>query len=114
MKNPAHDIDANGAAENASARRPTLTLDVALFERHLEDSDLSEGDRRATLEALWAVIVGFVDLGFAVEPAAALADKSDGPGEVFASAGPALLQSSTDRTSDQFEKAAAQTVPPGH
>lgn len=100
-------------AEGASNRRPTLTLDVALYETYLADKNLGEAQKRELLEALWSIIVGFVDLGFAVEPAAASADKSAYSGDKFATAGFAVAQSSPNATTDQFEKAAARNALPG-
>lgn len=55
------------AAENTSPPR-ALTLDVALYESYLENTDMTEDERRVFLEALWSVIVGFVDLGFEIHP----------------------------------------------
>lgn len=49
-------------------QRNSLTIDYALYERYLENSDLSEIEKREFLETLWNVIVGFVDLGFGVHP----------------------------------------------
>jgi hypothetical protein len=52
----------------AASRRPALTLDVARYEAMLADPALSEAERKAFLEALWEIIVGFVDLGFQIHP----------------------------------------------
>jgi hypothetical protein len=52
----------------ATSRRPALTLDVARYEAMLADPALSEAERKAFLEALWEIIVGFVDLGFQIHP----------------------------------------------
>lgn len=46
----------------------TLRLDVAKYEAYLADTDLTEDEKRAFLEALWSVIISFVDLGFSVLP----------------------------------------------
>jgi hypothetical protein len=51
-----------------ASRRPALTLDVARYEAMLADPALSEAERKAFLEALWEIIVGFVDLGFQIHP----------------------------------------------
>jgi hypothetical protein len=45
-----------------------LTLDYALYERYLADSGLSDAEKREFLDALWSIIVSFVDLGFGVHP----------------------------------------------
>ena len=47
---------------------PTLTIDWERYGRYLEDSDLSEEDKRAFIEALWSIIVSFVDMGFGINP----------------------------------------------
>jgi hypothetical protein len=52
----------------AASRRPALTLDVARYEAMLADPALSEAERTALLEALWEIMVGFVDLGFHIHP----------------------------------------------
>jgi hypothetical protein len=48
--------------------RPALTLDLARYEGMLADPALSEAERRAILEALWEIVVAFVDLGFGIHP----------------------------------------------
>ena len=52
------------------AARPSLTFDAALYDRTLAESGLSEEQKREFLETLWAIIVGFVELGFGVDPVA--------------------------------------------
>ncbi|MBK9584602.1 MAG: hypothetical protein IPO55_01610 [Alphaproteobacteria bacterium] len=49
--------------------RPAIAFDVERYERYLEDQGLSEDQKRAMLEALWSIIVSFVDLGFGIHPA---------------------------------------------
>lgn len=48
--------------------RPVVTFDVNRYEHFLEDQGLSAEQKRAMLEALWSIIVSFVDLGFGVHP----------------------------------------------
>jgi len=50
------------------AARPVLRLDVSLYEKHLAGSDMTEAEKREFLETLWSIIVGFVDLGFGIDP----------------------------------------------
>ncbi len=47
---------------------PPLTLDFARYEALLADFDMSEEERAALLEAMWNVVVSFVDLGFDLHP----------------------------------------------
>ncbi len=46
----------------------TLTIDYALYEQYLDDSDLTVDQKREFLDTLWNIIVNFVDLGFGVHP----------------------------------------------
>ena len=67
-------------------RPPALTIDWQLYEHYLEESDLSDDDKRLFIETLWSIMVSFVDLGFRIspveeicgeiDPLAALAEKS--------------------------------------
>ena len=43
---------------------PTLTIDWDRYGAYLEDSDLSDDQKREFLQTLWDIVVGFVDLGF--------------------------------------------------
>lgn len=45
-----------------------LTIDYALYERYLDDCDLTDEQKREFLDNLWNFIVCFVDLGFGVHP----------------------------------------------
>lgn len=48
---------------------PTLKIDWDLFGELLVDSNLSDEEKREVIIAYWAVVVGFVDLGFGLHPA---------------------------------------------
>ena len=50
------------------ASRPVITLDVSLYEAYLAESGMSDNQKHEFLEALWSIIVGFVDLGFGIHP----------------------------------------------
>lgn len=47
---------------------PTLTIDWEFYGKLLDGSGLSEPEKRELLEALWSIVVSFVDLGFGVHP----------------------------------------------
>lgn len=54
---------------NAPPEKGGLRVEVD-FERYaplLEDADISEDQKRDLLQALWSIIIGFVDLGFEVD-----------------------------------------------
>jgi hypothetical protein len=53
---------------DAPGQPPALTIDWGLYEHYLEDSDLSDDDKRALIETLWSIMVSFVDLGFRLSP----------------------------------------------
>lgn len=54
--------------QDHNALWPALTIDYALYEQYLEDSDLTDEQKREFIETLWNIIVAFVDLGFNVHP----------------------------------------------
>ena len=58
----------DGGQKMPVPKRPVLTLDVALYEHMLADSDLTDGQKQEFLQELWSIIVAFVDLGFGVHP----------------------------------------------
>jgi hypothetical protein len=57
-----------GAVGGECTTKPALTIDYALYEKYLEDSDLTDEQKQEFLDTLWSIIVGFVDLGFCVHP----------------------------------------------
>jgi hypothetical protein len=59
--------------------RPTLTFDYQKYQPMLDDPSLSEEQKRQMLEALWSLITGFVDLGFAIDPAEETCGQLPGP-----------------------------------
>lgn len=47
---------------------PTLTVDVAYYQRFLDDPDITDEQRREFIEAVWNMIWEFVRLGYGVHP----------------------------------------------
>ncbi|MCF6317596.1 MAG: hypothetical protein L3J30_15275 [Marinosulfonomonas sp.] len=47
---------------------PTLTIDWELYGKYLDESDLTDAEKRAFLETIWAMVVSAIDLGFGVHP----------------------------------------------
>jgi len=61
--------ETNDQPDNISKNRlPALSIDWELYGQYLNDSDLSEADKRACIEALWSIMVSFVDMGFRLAP----------------------------------------------
>lgn len=48
--------------------KPTLTVDVERYQAFLDGSDMTEAQKEEFLQALWSIIVSFVELGFGVHP----------------------------------------------
>lgn len=49
-------------------QKPTLRLDIDLYQSFLDDSDIPDAQKRELLEMLWNIICEFVRLGFGVHP----------------------------------------------
>lgn len=56
------------ADEPLSDTRKTFTLDVDACQTLLDGVEASDEEKQHYLEAVWNIIVAFVELGFAVEP----------------------------------------------
>lgn len=68
---------------NTRPASKSLEVDFALYEHWLEDDDLTEDEKRDFLEALWSIIVSFVDLGWGVHPASEFCGKrQNGPDRI--------------------------------
>lgn len=57
-----------GAISRSPAVGNALHFDVELYRHYFEDSGLTELQQREMLEALWILVVGFVDMGFGIHP----------------------------------------------
>lgn len=66
---------ANSKIVTTKTNSPTLAIDWELYGKYLEESDLSDTEKRAFLESLWSIVVSFVDLGFGVHPVQQAAGK---------------------------------------
>lgn len=61
-----------------SSAKPTMTVDVERYQAYLDGSNLSEAEKEEFLQALWKIIVSFVDLGFGVHPLQEVCGKETG------------------------------------
>ncbi|WP_152612206.1 hypothetical protein [Leisingera sp. ANG-S5] len=52
-----------------AAAKPSLEIDTAKYQAYLDDPSLSDAQKDEIMQALWSIIVAFVDLGFGVHPA---------------------------------------------
>ncbi|GLQ25460.1 hypothetical protein [Sulfitobacter pacificus] len=53
---------------NPETAPPSLSIDWDAYLPFFEDEDISGDDKRELIEALWSIMVNFVDLGFGVHP----------------------------------------------
>lgn len=56
--------------------KPTLTVDVEKYRSLLDEADMTEEQKEEFLQALWSIIVSFVELGFGVHPVQAAGEKA--------------------------------------
>ena len=56
------------ATENLSSDQPFITVDYERYAHLLEETDLTDEQKREYLQALWGIIVEFVSLGWGVHP----------------------------------------------
>ena len=45
-----------------------LQVDVGKYQRYLDHANLSEAQKKEVIEALWSIMVSFVELGFGIHP----------------------------------------------
>ena len=64
---------------NPETAPPTLTIDWDAYLPFFEDENISEEEKHELIEALWSIVVSFVDLGFGVHPVQQACGKSDDP-----------------------------------
>tara|TARA_R110000850_G_scaffold82085_2_gene176313 strand:+ start:152 stop:523 length:372 start_codon:yes stop_codon:yes gene_type:complete len=58
---------------------PTLTIEWDAYLPFFEDAEISEDEKRELIEALWSIVLSFVDLGFGIHPVQQACGKSDDP-----------------------------------
>ena len=52
----------------AAHQKPSLTVDVEKYQSYLDGSGMSDAEKEEFLQALWSIIVSFIELGFGVHP----------------------------------------------
>lgn len=69
IDNKKKDRSKNKPTDLTSTRKRTaLTLDVDYYQSFLDDTELPEHKKQELIEALWSIVIGFVDLGFGIHP----------------------------------------------
>lgn len=54
-----------------------IKVDVKRFESYLDDPDLTQAEREELLETIFAIVLGFVDLGFGIHPVQQACEQND-------------------------------------
>ena len=105
--------------ESHDANRLALTIDWEVYATMLDESDWDEAQKRELIETLWAIVVTFVDLGFAVRSAESCGevgteDEADIAGMVSSSLTAQALQreGAAPRTEAHVTKAGAESDTP--
>ena len=91
-------------ASAASAER-VLRVDVEEFQHHLDGANLTDEEKRQYLEAVWSIIVSFVDLGFGVHPVQQACGQLASAASSAAAPEPDAVDSKDQHLNEQFEAA---------
>jgi hypothetical protein len=77
MKEDFNTSKGNTPFENGTTHpKSTLTVDVEKYQAFLDGADMTEEQKDEFLQALWSIIVSFVELGFGVHPVQAAGEKA--------------------------------------
>jgi hypothetical protein len=87
---------------NPETAPPRLTIDWDAYLPFFEDENISEDQKREMIEALWSIMVSFVDLGFGIHPIQQACGKDISLAEM-----PAADVLNLSDTTTVFEQAAA-------
>lgn len=85
-----------------------IKIDVAKYQAWLDDPALSDQQREQILEALWQIIVCFVDLGFGVSPLDDACGKLEETEGFRRQTGPGVVDSEPHTLSETFNEIAAK------
>lgn len=64
-------------------RRHRVEFDVLKYQKYLDQMDLTAEQRQKFLEAIWTIIIAFVDLGYGIHPTQHPFACGNQEGEVF-------------------------------
>jgi hypothetical protein len=69
MKDEFNLLERGSVSGNTAARpQPILSVDVEKYQAFLDEADMTEAQKEEFLQALWSIIVSFVEMGFGVHP----------------------------------------------
>tara|TARA_R110002074_G_scaffold35231_6_gene96327 strand:- start:260 stop:601 length:342 start_codon:yes stop_codon:yes gene_type:complete len=91
---------------------PTLTIDWERYGRYLDDSDLTDAQKREFLQTLWDIVVSFVDLGFRLNPQTEVCGEIADLSEILTRDSDAVVRSEHHISKAKFTKATKGTALP--
>lgn len=69
MKDELHWADRSDLHERFDASaRPIIGVDVEKYQAYLDSAAMTDAQKEEFLQAMWAIIVSFVEMGFGVHP----------------------------------------------
>lgn len=102
MKDEFKNSERGDVPENAAVHpKQIMTVDVEKYQTYLDESDMTEAQKEEFLQALWSIIVSFVELGFGVHPLQEVCGKPPAGGAETAKAAFDGVCSNTSRTEEE-------------
>ena len=92
---------------NPETAPPSLKIDWEAYLPFFEDEDIPESDKHELIEALWTIVVSFVDLGFGVHPVQQAREKQIGGQDISLAEMPTSNVVNLGHTKTDFNKASA-------
>ncbi len=87
---------------------PPLTFDAQEYWHFVEDYDMTDKAKHKLLEAIWSIVVEFVDIGFGVHPIQQACGKLDGRSSNAAILEPGMVDSLGNLIDDESKDKAEQ------
>jgi hypothetical protein len=86
------------------SRKKTLRVDTAKYAAVLDDPELTYEQKEQIIEALWCIIICFVDLGYGVAPLQEACGKLPEITDECGKDDPAMVRSKPDTLSERFKE----------
>lgn len=87
-----------------------LTFDAALYEAMIDDLGVPEDEQQAYLEAMWTIIVAFVNLGFEISMEDTSAETCGQTDDVREALRGAVLECFNQQSSNESDRAAVSRL----
>lgn len=94
------------AQESGNAHRNILEVDFEKYQHFLDDSDLSDAQKREFLETIWSILLNFVDLDFGIHPMQQVTDEEEPKSVEYSGKNPDNATHSKKKISEELTNAA--------